>query len=99
MEPFTVTLDKVNGYAKDPHPLPILKKPVSFDKDVLEKYKTDLLEWEKIDQTLKRYKIENLMCDSGEMWKAEHISFYVGENRLAHMLENGNINISSIKKK
>lgn len=102
METFIVTLDKTNGVAKDPHPLSYPQKPQPISKDYPEQlidWQNKVSEWERIDANLKRYQIENLVCDSGIKIDAQHINFSVGENRNAVILENGNIEVSSLKKK
>jgi len=102
MNTFLITLDTINGVAKDPHPLPYPQKPQPTSKDYPEQliqWQTKLKEWEDIDSTLKRYQIESIVCDSGIKINSKYISFYAGETRNAVLLENGNIETSIPKKK
>ena len=102
MEPFIVTLDSTNGIAKEPHPLKYPEKPQPTTKDypsLLVEWETKLAEWNVINKDLKRYTIENLVCDSGIKIAAEHINFSTGEQRNAILLDNGKVEIYSLKKK
>lgn len=76
--------------AKRPHPLP---KPVKDAKQSNDEYQLLLKEWLEIDQTLPRFKIKELVCESGYRIPAIHIAFYYGENRLAEVNSDGSINI------